>query len=173
VDVIEADRRHAEIVLATIAQDRTSKVHIVAITDPETQKLIDKLNLGSTLGANSGAYGETGHLHGGIDHYAGGGLRPSMLGSGTNRVWWDEPQTGGEGYFPRLGAGPDRDDNMRTVAGWYGGRYIAEDEMAAKRPRNARPRRRLSRSEPATVVVNALGASAQDVSDAFLFGARQ
>lgn len=107
-------------------------------------------------------------MHGGIDHYAGGGLRPSMIGSGRNMVWWDEPQTGGEGYFPRFGAGPSRDADMRTVAGWYGGTYFAPGEMA--KTSNQRPRRRLSRSQPTSVTVVAAGASAQSVSDSLLFG---
>ncbi|MFV0496075.1 phage tail tape measure protein [Mycobacterium sp.] len=44
-----------------------------------------------------------GRRWGGIDHYATGGIRPAMIGSGQNMVWWDEPETGGEAYIPRLG----------------------------------------------------------------------
>ncbi len=72
-------------------------------------------------------------LHGGIDNYAAGGRRESMIGSGRNIVWWDEPETGGEAFFPRLGAGPDRDKNMEIVAGWYDGLYLSSKDMAAKK----------------------------------------
>ncbi|HLS02021.1 MAG TPA: hypothetical protein VK054_08595, partial [Beutenbergiaceae bacterium] len=71
---------------------------------------------------------------GGIDHYAKGGIRKyakggtrgrqAMLGSGKNMVWWDEPETGGEAYIPRLGNKHRSRGILETAASWYGMRVV-------------------------------------------------
>lgn len=174
---------------------RTITIPVVVRSD-QLDELVALAGSLGVLDANGnpvkpGAINANNHrLHGGLDHYAAGGLRPSMLGTGSNAIWWDEPATGGEGYFPRLGAGPDAEPNLGVVAGWYGGRYITAKQLAAMQRMPVpsfedlarsgpaataapRRRRRLSRSEPESVTVVAMGASADDVSDAFLFGTRK
>src|SRR5690625_1294189 len=57
---------------------------------------------------------------GGIDRYATGGIRQAMTGSGKNMIWWDEPETGGEAYIPRLGRRDLSIPVLAEAAGWYG-----------------------------------------------------
>lgn len=55
-----------------------------------------------------------------LDHYAEGGVRQAQMGGGNNQVWWDEPQTGGEAYVPRLGKKDKSVPVLSTAASWYG-----------------------------------------------------
>jgi hypothetical protein len=91
-------------------------MRIVAITDPESQRLIDSLSIGSTLAANSAS-----NRWGGVTHYATGGIhRYAMVGTGRGRVHWDEPATGGEAYVPRRGSKWRSLAVLSEAAGWYG-----------------------------------------------------
>lgn len=64
--------------------------------------------------------GMYGRRWGGIDHMASGGVRQAMMGSGSNMVWWDEPETGGEAYIPRLGDKSRNRSILEIAAGWQG-----------------------------------------------------
>jgi TP901 family phage tail tape measure protein len=110
----EADTDEAETDLDNAARTRTMR--IVAITDPESQRLIDSLSIGATLAANSGS-----NRWGGVTHYATGGIhRYAMVGTGRGRVHWDEPATGGEAYVPRRGSKWRSLAVLSEAAGWYG-----------------------------------------------------
>jgi len=87
---------------------------------------------------------------GGIDNYtpmSAGGIRQAQMGSGRNRVWWDEPATGGEAYVPRLGDPARSLPVLATAAGWYGyslgpsggGTTIAQGAVQIVAPQNAPP----------------------------------
>ncbi len=68
---------------------------------------------------------------GGIDHYAAGGLRGAMIGTGRNLIHWDEPETGGEAYIPRLG---DKNRNWATastVADWLDATLVPNKQLTS------------------------------------------
>lgn len=69
---------------------------------------------------------------GGVTKYAKGGIHQmglnhrmtAQIGSGRNQIWWDEPETGGEAYIPRLGSKQRSTEVLSTAASWYGMRVV-------------------------------------------------
>lgn len=105
------------------------------------------------------AVGVFARREGGIDNYARGGVRPAMLGSGKNMIWWDEPETGGEAYIPRLG-GRNVESVLGTAAGWHGyglHKLAAGGVMGGPIPVAAAPSAPIMAPPQVTVVVQGTG----------------
>lgn len=67
-----------------------------------------------------------------IDHsYARGGISQAHVQK-RQRIKYAEPQTGGEGYVPRLGDPKRSKGVMDTIAGWYGWQVIDPKKVNAQ-----------------------------------------
>lgn len=89
-------------------------------------------------------FGRWGGIHsyaeGGLHSYAQGGeRRQAQIGNGRNRIWWDEPETGGEAYIPRLGNKARNLETLATAAGWSGMDLVPRQGHAMRPSFGAQP----------------------------------